>query len=78
MAKPLINKYPKLRGKMGFHGIGTEELADLLEISKDSVRRRLRGDIEFELPQVIKLMKYFNCSFEDLFGEPEEEPRAVI
>lgn len=68
MAKPLVIMFPKLKAKMAYNGTTTAELAEVLEISEDSVRRRLRGEVEFELPEVIKLMKFFKCSFEDLFG----------
>lgn len=68
MAKTLEIMFPKLKAKMAYNGTTTAELADVLKISEDSVRRRLRGAVEFELPEVIKLMKFFRCSFEDLFG----------
>lgn len=69
MAKPLINIFPKLRAKMGYNNHSTADLAIILEISEDSVRRRLRGEVEFGLPEIVKLLKFYNCTFEDLFGD---------
>ena len=68
MAKPLEINFPKLRAKMAYNGTTTAELAEVLELSEDSVRRRLRGSVEFELQEIVKLMKFYKCSFEDLFG----------
>ncbi|MCI7181854.1 MAG: helix-turn-helix transcriptional regulator [Schaedlerella sp.] len=69
MAKPLINIFPKLRAKMAYHGNTTADIAEFLGISEDSVRRRLRGEVEFELPEIVKLIKFYNCTFEEIFGE---------
>ena len=71
MAKPLINKYPKLKAKMAYNGNNVADLSMVLEISEDSTRRRLRGEVEFELSEIVKLMKFYACKFEDLFGEAE-------
>ena len=68
MAKPLVIILPKIRAKMAYNGTTTADIARVLEISEDSVRRRLRGEVEFELPEIVKLMKFYKCSFEDLFG----------
>ena len=68
MAKPLVNIFPKLRAKMGFNNHSTADLAEVLGISEDSVRRRLRGEVEFELQEIVKLILFYNCTFEDLFG----------
>ena len=69
MAKPLINIFPKLRAKMAYYGNTTADIAEFLGISEDSVRRRLRGEVEFELPEIVKLIKFYNCIFEEIFGE---------
>lgn len=69
MAKPLVVVYPKLRSVMALYGHATEEIAEVLDLSFDSTRRRLRGIVEFELSEIIKLLEFYKCSFEDLFGE---------
>jgi DNA-binding XRE family transcriptional regulator len=73
MAKPLTVIYPKLKAKMAYNGHSTETLAKVLEISEDSMRRRLRGEVDFGLAEIIELMKYYHCEFEDLFGKENEQ-----
>lgn len=72
MAKPLNNIYPKLRSRMAYQNHTTTTLSELLGISDDSIRRRLRGDVEFELTEIVKILEFYNCTFEDLFGEEKE------
>lgn len=76
MAKILINIYPGLRSKMSYKGDDTETLSEALKISKDSTRRRLRGESEFDLNEIKILMDRYECSFEDLF-EKEEKSIAI-
>ncbi|MBQ6994993.1 MAG: helix-turn-helix transcriptional regulator [Lachnospiraceae bacterium] len=71
MAKQLIVVFPRLEAKRAFNGHTTSTFAELLGISEDSVRRRLRGEVEFELPEILKLMSFYNCTFEELFGREE-------
>ena len=77
MAKPLINKYPKLKAKMSYNGNNVADLSKGLEISEDSTRRRLRGEVEFELSEIVKLMIFYACKFEDIFGEAEA-PAGIL
>lgn len=77
MAKTLIVVYPELEAKRGYHGHTTKTYAELLDISEDSVRRRLRGEVEFELSEIIKLMTLYHCTFEDLFGTINEKSYVV-
>lgn len=67
MKKPTTNIYPGLRSKMAFNNHDVSTIAELLKISNDSVRRRIRGNVEFELTEIKKLMKFYDCSFDDLF-----------
>lgn len=69
MAKPLAVVYPKLRSVMALNGHATEDIAKVLNMSHDSARRRLRGSVEFELSEIIMLLDFYKCSFEDLFGK---------
>ncbi|EET62377.1 hypothetical protein BRYFOR_05412 [Marvinbryantia formatexigens DSM 14469] len=69
MARTQTNIFPMLRVKMAFFNINTSELAEILQMSEDSTRRRLRGEVQFELSEIVKLMKFFSCTFEELFGD---------
>jgi DNA-binding Xre family transcriptional regulator len=60
-------KYPSLKGEMAKRGVKPGDLAELLEMSEDSVRRRLRGEVEFDLTEIVKIMKFFGCKFSELF-----------
>ena len=68
MRKTITNIYPGLRAKMSFYNHDIEAMAEILGMSNDSVRRRLKGNVEFELTEIKKLMKIYNCKFEDLFS----------
>lgn len=67
MAKPLINIFPKLRGKMAEHKDNVNDLVDCLGISDDSVRRRLKGEKDFELSEIIILADRYGTSIDELF-----------
>jgi hypothetical protein len=61
--------YPLLKGEMAKQGIKISDLVPVLDVSDDSIRRRLRGEVEFDLTEIVKLMKFFKCSFNELFGD---------
>lgn len=65
-AKPPV--FPGLAAKMAANGHDDEFLAEYLGHSVDYVRRRKHGQVEFDLPDIKKLMKLYNCGFCDLFG----------
>ncbi len=67
MAKALKYIYPGLRSRMAYKGEGVEELAAVLGLSNDSIRRRLSGRSDFELTEIKKLIVHYECSFNDLF-----------
>ena len=71
MAKCIKVKFPSLKGEMAKRGISVSDLAEVLDSSEDSVRRRLRGDVEFDLTEIIKILDYFQSTFEELFGEED-------
>ena len=66
--KKASNVYPGLASKMAFMGHDNYKLAEILNISYDSVLRRLSGEVEFELTEIKKLMKVYDASFDTLFG----------
>ncbi len=66
--KKLIVIYPKLEAKRAYHGETAHDIAVLLGVSDDSARRRLRGEVEFDLSDIEKLMNHYESTFEELFG----------
>lgn len=67
MAKMLQNIYLGLRAEMSRHGDDAETLAKFMNISADSVRRRLRGEVQFDISEAMALMKRYGKNFEELF-----------
>lgn len=67
MGKPLNNIFPKLRGKMAEKNDNVNDLAFYLHISDDSIRRRLKGEKDFELTEIIMLSDRYNSSIDELF-----------
>lgn len=67
MAKALKNIYPGLRAKMSYANEDVRDLANLLEKSDDSVRRRISGRADFELTEIKRLIEHYDSSFEELF-----------
>ena len=61
--------FPGLLGEMAKRGITKKDLAKILDTSEDSVYRRLNGVVEFDLSEIVKILAYFKCSFEELFGD---------
>lgn len=66
-AKPPI--FPGLASNMAIKGHHDEFLAKYLGHSVDYVRRREKGLVEFDLHDIKALMRLYNCSFDDLFGD---------
>lgn len=77
MAKTLVNIYPGLRASMSYNGDDTETLSKLLNISGDTTRRRLRGECEFNIGEILILTRRYGKTFEELFGRQEEQPGTV-
>ena len=71
MAEKQTVLFPGLRGEMAKKGVSVRGLAEVLDTSEDSIYRRLKGIVEFDLSEIVKILAFFNCSFEKLFGEDE-------
>lgn len=67
MAKALKNIFPGLRAKMSYANEDVKDLSDILNMSDDSIRRRLSGRAEFELTEIKRLIEHYDSSFEELF-----------
>ena len=78
MAKPLIVTFPKLKAKMAFNGTTVKDLSGVLDISEDSVRRRLRGGVEFTESEIVALIMFYRCPFEELFECGLQQQTAVL
>jgi len=77
MAKTLVNIYPGLRASMSYNGDDTETLSKILNISNDTARRRLRGEREFGIGEILILTRRYGKTFEELFGKQEQQAGTV-
>ena len=64
------NKIKELRQK---HGISQEQLADLLNVSRQTVISIEKGKYNPSLPLAIRLAKVFNTYVEEIFIMEEED-----
>lgn len=72
MAKALVNIYPGLRASMSYNGDDAETLSKILKISSDTARRRLKGEREFDIGEILILTRRYGRTFEELFGRQEQ------
>jgi len=69
VARQLKNIFPMLRAKMAEKNDNVMDLSAALMLSDDSVRRRLRGDKEFELAELKILSVRYEMGIDELFAE---------
>ncbi len=60
-------EYPKIRGKRCELHLSQEDVAKELSITVKTYNLKENGKSEFTLEEVRKLLKLFNCNFEDIF-----------
>ena len=56
----MTNIYPNLANKLSQTSVSVSELADYLGINLRSMYRRLSGETEFKVIEVIKICQYFD------------------
>ena len=62
-------KFPKLEGVLASRGIGYQVIAEAIGMSDQAVRRRMNGEANFTLDEIIKLCSFLKCDFSDIFDE---------
>ena len=60
-------EYPKIRGKRSELHLSQEDMARELGISVKTYNVKENGKSEFTLEEARKLLKIFNCKFEEIF-----------
>lgn len=58
-----------VRAEMARHGKNQTDIAELLDTSRESVRRRLRGHVSFRIDELQKIAVYLGVPVADLIGE---------
>ena len=59
--------FPKLRGKMAESDNSIEDLAIILNLNKETIRRKLRGQTQFVLDELFILSEKYNIAIDELF-----------
>lgn len=62
-----VVKYPKLAGKIAEKGLSYKKVGDDNGMGGQSFSRRMRGEVDFDLAEVIWLCNYLECGFYDIF-----------
>ena len=58
--------FRNLEAEQRRHGLTNEQVAEILGISRDTYEKKKKNG-KFNRPEIVKLLKLFNCSFEYLF-----------
>lgn len=62
-------KFPKLEGVLASRGIGYPVIAEAIGMNDQAFRRRMSGQVNFDLEEIFKLCSFLNCDFSDIFDE---------
>ena len=57
---------------MARHGKSRSDIAELLGTTRESVRRRLNGDVTFRVDELQKIARYLGVPIAALIGEVEQ------
>ena len=61
--------YPKLRGMRYEKGYSMQDMAEILNITKNCYFRKEKGYTDFNLSEVRRILELFDCNYEDIFFE---------
>ena len=67
-----MSLYPNLEKAMIDAGITRSQIAELLELGRDGVNKRMRGDYSFTWEEVKTLSDFFDIDPKELFRKREE------
>ena len=62
-------KFPKLEARMAELGLNRTTLGERHGMGGQALGRRLRGEIEFDLMEIMWLMTELDSTFDELFSE---------
>ena len=62
-------KFPKLEGVLASRGIGYQATAEAIGMNDQAFRRRMSGQVNFDLDEIFKLCSFLKCDFSDIFDE---------
>ena len=59
--------YPNLEAELGRYGLSYKKFGELIGLNKQTIVSRMTGNSEFKLPEIRRILKLFNKTFEELF-----------
>ena len=59
--------FPEIEAWMGRTGQTYQSMGDAHGMGGQAFRRRMSGEVEFDLAEIVWLMRYTGLTFEDLF-----------
>lgn len=62
-------KFPKLAGKIAEIGATYSQVAVAIGMTPSMFSKRMSGEIDFDLSEVLCLMDFLGSSFDDLFSQ---------
>lgn len=71
--------FPEIEAEMIRKGETQQDLANLLELDRTQITRKLKGDINWTIDDIEKMTNHYNKDFRELFrknkkeGEKDEE-----
>lgn len=60
-------KYPRLKARRVELGYSQDDMAKMLGISLSTYCHKEKGKTSFNIEEIIKLVLFLNCKFEDIF-----------
>jgi len=63
--------YPNLKAEMVRKGLSLKDLAKQVDIRYETFCKKCRGDAEFTIPEIYKIIEIFGMSFEYLFKKED-------
>ena len=66
--------FPNIIREMAIKGDSIPSLANEIGMGRDSLRKRMKGEKSFELPEILAIMDRYNSSFTYLFQFKSSDP----
>lgn len=62
-------KFPQLAGKIAEMGATNGQVAKAIGLKQSAFSKRMNGEVEFDLSEIIALTVVLDCEFNDIFSK---------
>lgn len=62
-------KFPQLAGKIAEMGATNAQIAKAIGLGQSAFSKRMNGEVEFDLSEIIALTVVLDCEFNDIFSK---------